>query len=544
MFKKKMAMGGLAVLAMTVVVGTGFAVWNFETSDDASKGIYNLGLYVTPKVDTVGTVSTNNDYALILDQGDIPTLGEGQTLATHPDYYKRGIYVGELEKEGDGFKTLPNGSYSYKQVSELSGFWIQTVDDAKAIVAESVNDMTFTTTIKLRKAALARYVQVNLDDGIYYIDNETSKNVEYDYIDYVYNWGNLSEVLTNDRGILKYNKREFYDTYHEKDEEWFAEKDWSSREEQIDPLTDLAGGLPQGVAESDIYNVVASRDIKTDGKTPVGGNLTLRSHYAVVTYILFDTKNNVPLQVFGDNDSAQQAKEQPFNRGGELGMVPVQDLAVSVAYFMYYKTGLADTDLKNIESFANEQSTSEDESAIKYTEVTKTENDNIELANINFEIKECYYFKYTLNVINFGSEGVKDAREETDKRYYENARFSYYPSTQGESDGPAESASINDTLSELLTDSYSRKYAAIYEEKVKANYDSFISKAYYKKPAKVEEYNNMLALFQLMSGNDYSTDSAQFVKLGDRYVVVEFSSELITKASSGSGDPSLPGPGM
>ena len=544
MFKKKMAMGGLAVLAMTVVIGTGFAVWNFETSDDASKGIYNIGLYVTPKVDTVGTISTNNDYALILDQGENPSLGKDGTLATNKDYYKRGIYVGELEKDESspsGFKTLPNGSYSYKQVSELSGFWIQTVDDAKAIVAESVNDMTFTTTIKLRKKAIARYVQVNLDDE-YYVDSAASENDIY--INYVYNWGNLSQVLTNDKGILKVNKGEFYKLAEQDssaNNQWLGDNvDWEDSADAINPLTDLKGELPKGVTEADIYNVAGSKSADQDGNIPpVGGDLTLRSHYALVTYMLFDTKRNVPLKFFGTDDAAQIVRRNEYGELNSLtdGQASPADCVVSIAYFMYYKTDAREDDLKNLSTFANEKAN--DDSSL--TEVTSDE--NVEIGEQSFAVKECYYFKYTLDVSNYGEAG-KDG-----DRQYENARFSYYPKTADESDGPAD-VNIDKTLEGILTKSYKDGYDGIpngldaYDSQIAGEHEEFVSKAYYKKPSKVEEYQNMLKIFKYMSGTPSADESSQFVQLGDRYVVVEFSSELITKASSGTGDPSIPGPSM
>lgn len=212
-----MLLSGLAFVAVAVIVGSGFAVWNFESGDDASKGIYNIGLYVTPKVDTVGTISTNNDYALILDQGALPQLTKEETLAQNKDYYKRGIYVGQLKKkaEGDGFETLPTGSYDYTQIPTLTGYWIQEAEDAQNIVGENVNDMSFQTTIKLRKKAIARYVQVNTEDGLYEIDEAASAKDEY--INYVYNWGNLGDVLKNVDGQYRITKtkKEFYDYVNE-----------------------------------------------------------------------------------------------------------------------------------------------------------------------------------------------------------------------------------------------------------------------------------------------------------------------------------------
>ena len=182
MFKQKIFMSLALFATCTAIVGTGFAVWNFETIDETAKGVYNFGLYVTPNVASFGTVSVNKDYALILDQGEKikdPDTGfdVDSDFEKYPDYYKRGITVGELTRNKNyvpnsadpdtrfEFEVDENNNYKYTNVDSLGGVWVQSQEDAKTIATENINDMVFTTKIRLKKK-LAKYVQVRNDERL------------------------------------------------------------------------------------------------------------------------------------------------------------------------------------------------------------------------------------------------------------------------------------------------------------------------------------------------------------------------------------------
>ena len=552
MFKRKFMMGGIATLAMLVVVGSGFAVWNFETSDDASKGIYNLGLYVTPNVETVGTVSTNNDYALILDQGALPELkmvdGENsssvrESLADNADYYKRGIYVGKLKKDERGeWQTLPNGAIDYDQISTVNGFWIQEISDAQAVVAENINQMEFTTKIKIRKD-LARFVQVRNDDNTnskaYKVADDLELIDKEEYVTYTYNWGSLNDVLTQNGENYRITK-----TYHDLWElasleqydndggealktamfnayNKLNEPDLSNKEElkdedapAVDVLQDALRNQSYSgkVKEDDCYNSVKPNF--SDGKT-IGGGLTLRGHQAIKAYVVYEKETNSLRYYSG---AAPQLKP---------------DEALSIVYFMHFNKNVSGEYLKTQDSFLNDFN-----NEAQYTEITsynlkllenkeagsnepkynefKDETGNVTQKTLTFtddssdvdgivktfEIVNCYYFEYKLDTSNYGADGNENMDH---TMQYENIKFIYYPCTKGEEANWEEKGGIFNTSSKIQ---------------------------YIRKPATGDEYDDMITNSVEDGGLGIAQNPGDpAVSLDTKYVIVEFSSQLTVAAS-------------
>lgn len=576
MFKRKFMMGGIATLAMVVVVGSGFAVWNFETSDDASKGIYNLGLYVTPNVETVGTVSTNNDYALILDQGALPELkmvdGENsssvrESLAENADYYKRGIYVGKLKRNSDAlddFVRLPNGSIDYDQIGSVNGFWIQEISDAQSVVAENINQMEFTTKIKIRQD-LAKYVQVRNDENTsssgYNPGStlETEPGVEVPdeksrYVTYTYSWGSLNDVLKlqgekfritktfaeiadmfGAEGKFKEtsskDKNAFYkamaqaysassDFKKVDGDVVFPESDWNYQEggnlvnwKDEAPAVDVLQnafrqylskekGYTGTIEESDCYNTTSA-------------GLTLRGHKALKTYMRYNKSTYVVDNFFGSYADATNSIDNGYDSNTQ---------AVSIAYFMYYKT--SGVDLSKQDSFSNEQvMSSDDEPQPQYTEITTTlfdtlkegpdpkyteedEKNYITFGETKIEVVDCYYFEYKLDTSNYGADGNKNLEN---TMQYENIKFIYYPYSYNASD--EDESGIKDKLNSEIV-----------------NLDDNLKEtiAFIRKPATGDEYDDMLKNIHV----DLDPDTKQQkVDLSMKYVVIEFGSNLTVSGS-------------
>lgn len=503
MYKRKLLIGGIATLAMVVVVGSGFAVWNFETGDDASKGIYNLGLYVTPKVETVGTVSVNNEYALILDQGALPQLSGEATLDTNPDYFRRGIYVGKLRSKEDGtYETLPNGSYAYDEVSNLSAVWIQSKEDAEATIAENVNDIEFTTTIKLKKT-LATYVQVR--PNLNYMGTKTQEEIfvvdkdqpDTDYVSYTYNWGKLSDVLVlgeDSQYHTEWRRREVC--------EIVQNREWKETHCGID------GGEPTGDDWRNDNTFLTMEDLEklppkfSENETKIyrtsNLGLYLKPCNAVMVYMIYDAITGKAHSFYTDSASAEKV------RGGLD--TKDHDYQVSVSYFKYVKDG---SELKNDDSdlFVNEVPTDkESEISYKAVEGTIEVNTTDDSGTLEFKTTECYEFTYSLNTANYGPKGttvVTDAESgaTTTKYLYENSRFVYYPYDFADSTEPP-----------LKGDDVFTNVSGV---------------EYVKKPSSFDEYQDMLKAF---TGD--AVEGSQFVDLSQKYVVVEFGSRLITKGSS------------
>ena len=125
-----------------------------------------------------------------------------------------------------------------------------------------------------------------------------------------------------------------------------------------------------------------------------------------------------------------------------------------------------------------------------------------------FNLVDCYYFEYIFN-------------STTDKDTSENARFIYYPFTQDKTYESVADA-INDATDikeedrkDLIVNTLLKAYHGI-------NNDN--SYGFVRKPSSVEEYQNML--------NDFDTVHSQFVDLNERYVVIEFGTQLITKSTN------------
>lgn len=549
MKNKKLLISGLAAMAMVVVVGSGFAVWNFETGDESAKGMYNFGLYVTPNVETIGTVSTNNDYALILDQGGLPNLEDGKTLADNPDYYKRGIYVGELKKNPNydaketsdpskmnEYVTLPNGSYAYDQVSELSGFWIQEQTDAQSIVAENVNDMFFETKIKLKKDNLAKYVQVRLDDGLYKasLDEDDLK----EYVTYKYNWGNLSSVLKggvdSDYRITK-TKGEIYteisampDSSVEgsKVKTWLDAHDddnvdakWKDNDEIIsegDISSLVSGDLNEILTEDDFY-------LRTSGSEEDGGmGLSLRSHKALKAYVVYNDTTGAVAQICANQEDADKALKPTSESSGSLES---QGYKSSIGYFMYYKAGLSsEEDLKDISYFSNEKND------VATEEVDAA--DSLIIGTKSFEVKECYYFRYTLNTTNYGSTGISE-----NTMLYENARFCYFPYTKADltytTDDDNRKDHIQNTWYKTVIDE--ANLANNLKDGVLLNTTDDVS--FIAKPTDSTSLKAMISTFNVSAAGaaESSATSAnieQKVDLSQQYVIVEFGSEMRTAGTA------------
>lgn len=566
MRNKKFLMSSLAALAMVAVVGSGFAVWNFDNDADSVKGIYNLGIYVTPEVSTIGSVSTNNDYALILDQGALTqfsskdeSIAKEQHFGATEAYYKRGIYVGKLKKKEASvvdssssaeFETYPNGSYVYEQVPSISGYWIQEMADAQSIVAENVNEMSFTTSIKLRED-LARYVQVRNDYGKYVLNNtdfvvekvgegEDAKN--FNYVEYNYNWGKLDDVLKPAGSNYRITKtfKEIYDLCDlDKDAKFIEAMDtkysdsWQTNSEDAPRIDDLQNVFRNDVkldpekslsiTEDDCYNTTAN-------------GLTLRGHKALKVYAEYVNKEFVAYH---------------NTQSSDCSYVPM--------YFMNYDKSSSSEDnaIKDASAFANliKPTSLELVGGKDYTEVISKDaiENKITVGDLSFDVVECYYFKYYLTTTNYGPDGDPNANPDAveegadkDKKYYENARFIYYPQTSYKFKEAYDAEADGETKphGKYKDDFVQSEYAFDSSENSKRLNTLTDRIDYVKKPANDKEYEVMFESFLKNSGVGGSDKKEQVVDLNNRYVIVEFGSNMTTKGSNGMEDPGLPGPEM
>lgn len=535
LYKKKFLISFLTLLTLIVVIGSGFAVWNFDTEDDSSKGIYNLGLYVTPNVESLGTVSLNNDYAMILDQGDLDGIVTND-LEHDLNYYRRGISIVELKPDPDNpgnFLTKDDGSYDYDPVKQLTAVYVAAQEDTQKILTENINDMRFLTKIRLRKK-LATYVQVRPNDS--YAGTQDENNtifgvqdplkeslLEDEYVEYLYEWGNLSDVLRIENGEFhtEWKKGEVCDIVRDKTTDFYnnycndtdaSKNSW--RDEEKDDFLAMANYdiLPDGfkLNPTGIY------------KTSELG-LYLIPCRGIKTYTVYDKTAGQIVGFFNNNDAANTfVTDKTSAQGGYQG----HDLVVTLAYYKYYKKEYLTASEQDInlkpDLFTNEvpqgstdYSSDNDERLGNLGSSGSRLTVGSEGSSYEFDVFDCYTFTYLLNVATYDG---KEGNEPAEGAYaHENARFIYYPCSQTQL-GDEMPNEFKDHEDQFVLNTLKNAYYGDGREN-----SSF---KFLKKPTTVGDYEDMLKSFEI---SDKST--GQFVDLEMRYVIVDFTSELITKAS-------------
>ncbi len=513
LYKKKFLISFLTLLTLIVVIGSGFAVWNFDTEDDSSKGIYNLGLYVTPNVESLGTVSLNNDYVMVLDQGDLTGIDE-KRLGEDVNYYRRGISIRQLRPDATNsgrFEIGEDGTYVRDPVKQLTAVYVAAQEYTQKILTENINDMRFLTKIRLRKK-LATYVQVRPNDSylgttgeasIFEVqDKEKISLLDDEYVEYLYDWGNLSEVLLIENGEFhtEWKKREVCSISQD---ETFKN---SHCVDGLDPIQDWRND-DSFLTDGDIGELPQKMQTtpSTINRTSNLG-LYLVPCRGIKTYTVYDKTAG---QIVGFYNNQSDAEEFIANNTSTGEGYQGHDLVVTLAYYKYYKDG--ETRTTESDLFTNEKEAYPD---VKYNDAPSE--GSLQIGTVSFDVFDCYTFTYTLNVATYDG---KEGNEAAEGPYaYENARFIYYPCEQSVSGRIIPNQFEGENMSKFVLNTLEYAYDGGREEN-----SSF---RYRMKPITVALYEEMLRSFET---DDSST--GQFVDLEMRYVIVDFTSELITKAS-------------